>query len=293
MSSRSILWTAVLLSLGVAAADVPVFTLDCSKATGYPEACDTHCFAAVCSPSWSGNNFRAITKYLHFAENSGTVQPNLPIKTSEADYRRQAIGCGVSTCAKDFVGSSCDEFPYASTYDGGLGCLRNRYAGTDTIATTGITHCANLDHNTAHGRALTSFYTDNALRNGDRFQIGFSERDIDEASACKTLRKQGRAGCAGLMASGRYEVVDKKPAKRSFCPSRPNMPNYRRSLPNRLTEEDLDEDEPQVPQEVVWHSSTDAHGNKLLLPFSDGPLEAGTLVHHGIGNGTAIRSVIV
>jgi hypothetical protein len=291
MPSCYILFTAALVSLGVAARDVPVFTLDCSKSTGYPEACETHCFAAVCSAKAGANDFRQVQKYLHFAENSGSVKPNQPTaQTTEADYRRNAIGCGSSTCAKDFPGSSCDEFPYASTYDGGLGCLTSRYTGTDTIATTGITHCADLDDNTAHGRALTAFYTDKSLGNGDRFQVGFNENNIDEAPACKALRKNGKAECATLLATGRFRIVTKKPAKRSFCPSRPNMPNYRRSMPERLTEEDLTEYE---PRQVVWHSSIDAHGNRLLLPFSDGPLEAGTPVYHGIGNGTTFHSVVV
>jgi len=61
-------------------------------------------------------------------------------------------------------------------------------------------------------------------------------------------------------------------------------------MPERLTEEDLADYE---SCEVKWHSSVDTHGNKLLLPFADGPLEAGTPVFHGIGNGTTFHSVIV
>ena len=73
----------------------------------------------------------------------------------------------------------------------------------------------------------------------------------------------------------------------SYCPDRPNL---RRSLRERLTEEDLQEYEPQP---LNWHSSVDAHGNKLLLPFANGPLEAGTSVFHGIGNGTTLHSFSV
>jgi len=73
----------------------------------------------------------------------------------------------------------------------------------------------------------------------------------------------------------------------SYCPSRPTLGHARR---RRLTEEDLEEHEPRA---VEWHSSVDAHGNKLLLPFADGPLKAGTPVFHGIGNGTTFHSVAV
>jgi len=42
MITLSILSAAVLVPLVFAARDPPVFTLDCSTATGYPEACETH-----------------------------------------------------------------------------------------------------------------------------------------------------------------------------------------------------------------------------------------------------------
>lgn len=42
MIALSVLSAAALIPLVFAARDPPVFTLDCSSATGYPEACETH-----------------------------------------------------------------------------------------------------------------------------------------------------------------------------------------------------------------------------------------------------------
>ena len=87
MIALSILSAVALVPLMVAARDVPVFTLDCSAATGYPEACDTHwyaphltpdgfvsyerycSFAAACSGSGTrgGNNFRDVAKWVSVA----------------------------------------------------------------------------------------------------------------------------------------------------------------------------------------------------------------------------------
>ena len=87
MIALSILSAVALVPLMVVARDVPVFTLDCSAATGYPEACDTHwyapylasdgfvsyerscSFAAACSGSGTrgGNNFRDVAKWVSVA----------------------------------------------------------------------------------------------------------------------------------------------------------------------------------------------------------------------------------
>ncbi|THH10016.1 hypothetical protein EW146_g8509 [Bondarzewia mesenterica] len=105
--------SAVLISLSL----TPVFVssqnfgLSCAL---YPDVCDTTCFAMFCG---------GVTGHaLHYDPNSGTTMPNPSSQTTTANYRRAAIGCVNSNhCATNTTGLSCDEFPYASTYDGGLG----------------------------------------------------------------------------------------------------------------------------------------------------------------------------
>jgi len=68
-------------------------------------SCDNHCNAFTC------HDLNGVT--LHRDETAGD--------TGDDDRRRAAIGCGSNNYCPS--GTDCDEFPYASTFDGGLGVM--------------------------------------------------------------------------------------------------------------------------------------------------------------------------
>ncbi|THH18953.1 hypothetical protein EW146_g2103 [Bondarzewia mesenterica] len=172
-------FSAVLISLSLVPALVNSqnFGIDCSL---YSDVCDTACFAVFCG-GVSGHG-------LHYDPNSGTTKPRQGSQTTTADYRRAAIGCVNSNfCDTSNTGLSCDEFPYASTYDGGLGCFPAGFPGQQSeLFQSGVTHCTNAGQNSGKssqesgrhlpliirigaGSALSNFYAQNGLANGAQF----------------------------------------------------------------------------------------------------------------------------
>ncbi|KAH7100029.1 hypothetical protein BKA62DRAFT_831331 [Auriculariales sp. MPI-PUGE-AT-0066] len=266
MMIASTLLMIVGLSSGVIARDYPVFTLNCAD---YPDVCDTHCYAIACSGTAS--NFRDVNRYLHYAPNADTNFPNPQTSQSESQYRRQAIGCATSGCTQANSANQCDEFPYASTFDGGLG----------------------------HGTALKAFYNAQKIFGlGSKFQVGFDEANVDRAYACNRVREGGPGICADIRANGDYEVRLKVPGTNTFCP---RTQKRRRTLSNSATT--IDEDEPvmelgeRVPDwdghvNVTFHAARTEHGHSMLFPFGGAPTP-GTKVFHVEQNGTVIETTLL
>ncbi|KAH7100038.1 hypothetical protein BKA62DRAFT_758269 [Auriculariales sp. MPI-PUGE-AT-0066] len=282
----------------VVARDVPVFTLNCAD---YPDVCNTHCYAIACSGS-TNPNFRDVNRYLHYAPNADTSLPNTPAtKVDEATYRRQAIGCATSGCA-DNTAKQCDEFPYASTYDGGLGCVIDRFKGqASEIARTGVYHCADKDDNRKHGTALKAFYGSASLGNGGRFQIGFDEANIDRAAGCARVRDGGSGVCSDFRKLSTFSVRTQVPGPTTYCP---RQQRRRRALSD-TDDEPIDQGESVVEEagqlvpdwdghvNVTFHRVADAHGRNIVFPFTSGAPASGTEVYHVRDDGSVHISTLV
>ncbi|KAF8882279.1 hypothetical protein BD779DRAFT_938275 [Infundibulicybe gibba] len=115
---------AFVVGLGLNSATIvraQVFALACDQ---YPDVCDNYSNGVLC---------HGIGTTLHYDANSGT--------TGNGDRRRTAVGCGSPNFCSG-SGLQCDEYPYASTYDGGLGCFPAGFTGPSTeLIQSGSTHC--------------------------------------------------------------------------------------------------------------------------------------------------------
>ncbi|KAJ7671496.1 hypothetical protein DFH06DRAFT_1124701 [Mycena polygramma] len=139
--------TALLVTpLSAQVTVTPSFNLVCSD---YPDVCDNHCNAFYCHD---------ITSRLHYDATSDV---------GTGDQRRTAIGCGSGNYCPS--GTDCDEFPYASTYDGGLGIV--------------FLH-------KGHGNALGQFYTSAGLNNGDPFLVNL-DATVNDSPLCKAIDNGG------------------------------------------------------------------------------------------------------
>ncbi|KAL0573162.1 hypothetical protein V5O48_008793 [Marasmius crinis-equi] len=98
------LTAAIVASLASTAYAQATFTLDCGR---YPEvnfaSCDNHCNAFTC----------------HGFDNVVLHRDITAADTGDDNRRRTAIGCGDNNYCP--TGTECDEYPYASTFDGGVG----------------------------------------------------------------------------------------------------------------------------------------------------------------------------
>lgn len=82
--------------------DHPLYVHVEKRSSCHLPRCDNHCNAITC------HGMNGI--HLHYDATSDV---------GTGDQRRTAIGCGSNNYCPS--GTDCDEFPYASTYDGGLG----------------------------------------------------------------------------------------------------------------------------------------------------------------------------
>jgi len=132
-----------------------VFVYDC---TIYPDVCD----------NWANAHFcHGITGPLHL----DSVSPD-----NVKNGRRNAVGCNTSRNYCSGTGGSCDEFPFASTFDGGLGCFPGNLPGFQNIAIaqSGTTLCVVPGQNSRHGNRLGTFYRQTLNNvNGTPYLIGF------------------------------------------------------------------------------------------------------------------------
>ncbi|KAI0074949.1 hypothetical protein K474DRAFT_1472238 [Panus rudis PR-1116 ss-1] len=127
----------------VVASAIETFMLDCDS---YPDVCDNHLNGITCN---------GLPTKLHYDAKS---------KDNNKDSkRRAAIGCGSGNYCSGK--GDCDEFPYASTFEGGLSCFSRKEDGYDSKDTidhkflSGVTRCVNPSQNSKHGNALQQFYS--------------------------------------------------------------------------------------------------------------------------------------
>ncbi|GLB44249.1 hypothetical protein LshimejAT787_1601790 [Lyophyllum shimeji] len=212
-----------VLSLFVPCTNAKVFGLD---TRAYPEVTDHHCIAFYCS------GLRYFTTPTGFhrdtAGNSNTERS-----------RRHAIGCdGVTNCRTSTTGWSCDEIPYASTFDGGLGCFASDWTRSgrsiNSLYNVGTHRCVNAGQNSAHGQALTTFYGRNNIQNYEEFTVGFLLNNgcpNPRSSWCARFFNAVRSGrstaalCAVATRQRSYAKLTSSAYSRApRCPSR----NYRR-----------------------------------------------------------------
>ncbi|KAF8884819.1 hypothetical protein BD779DRAFT_758849 [Infundibulicybe gibba] len=146
--------SAAILALSTATGvHAQVFALNCSR---YSEICDNHSNGIFC---------HGIGTTLHYDPTSTSSQGN-------GRRRRTAVGCGGDNYCAGRRSIQCDEYPYASTYDGGLGCYPAGFPGTpNTLIQSGVTLCANGSQNGRHGQALGQFYRVARLQNGGAFGL--------------------------------------------------------------------------------------------------------------------------
>lgn len=189
-------------------AQIPDFVLNC---TLYPDVCDNTCNAVYC---------HGLSQILHYDAQSNTDMPNPPSMTTAAGYRRANIGCGSSNYCSG-TGLDCDEFPYASTFDGGVGCIAARFTGpAASIAQSGTTRCATPAQNRAHGAQLAAFYAAQNLASSSSFRVMFNPANVDQAPLCRLVRPGGAGTLANCPddSTGLYRFRSTPAA--SFCPSR-------------------------------------------------------------------------
>ena len=124
-----------LLSLAAlfSAAHAQTFNWNCQNSLG---PCQNACFATVC---------RAATGLLTYDANPANRGP-----------RRTASGCNKTPCSAGLsystFGNSCDEFPFASTQEGGSGARLR---------------CVDSTENSSEGGQLGAFYR--TINDGDQF----------------------------------------------------------------------------------------------------------------------------
>ncbi|KAH8109287.1 hypothetical protein DFH11DRAFT_1548415 [Phellopilus nigrolimitatus] len=198
MLAFTITSASLLATIMIRPAAAQTFELVCQGNAGYPDVCDNYSFAVSC---------HGITGFLHYDATSDA---------GEGDQRRAAIGCTgtANQCAN--TGTQCDEYPYASTYDGGLGCYPNGYDGPDQLIQSGTTRCADGTQNGRHGQAIGQFYSnmlDNT--NGRPFLVGY--QNDARGPLGEAIRTQGTAACpddsTGIY---RYRTTPATPS----CPAR-------------------------------------------------------------------------
>ncbi|EAS31585.2 uncharacterized protein CIMG_07064 [Coccidioides immitis RS] len=155
LSRLSALFLLFFFFLSVSA---KTFTWNCGNSVG---TCNNYCYYAKCR---SG------------AKRSFTYDPN----KSNARKRRVASGCSKNPCGRKSrlpfkkFGRSCDEFPFASTKEGGKGAQLR---------------CVNPHENSSEGGQLRGFYR--KLKPGERY--GITIRNYGKARYCarRTCKNDG------------------------------------------------------------------------------------------------------
>lgn len=226
-----------VLSLFVPSTNAVAFGLDSNS---YPEVTDHHCIAFYCSG------------LRYFATGTGFHRDTAGNSNTERS-RRHAIGCdGVTDCRTSTTGWSCDEIPYASTFDGGLGCFASDWTRSgrsiNSLYNVGTHRCVNAGQNSAHGQALSTFYARNNIRNFEEFTVEFILSNgcpNPRSSWCARFFNAVRSGqstaalCATATSQRSYaKLTSSAYVRYPRCPSR----NYRREESS-----DLDVQEPAVP----------------------------------------------
>ncbi|RDB17090.1 hypothetical protein Hypma_001928 [Hypsizygus marmoreus] len=165
------------------------------------------------------------------------------IASTTERQRRHAVGCdGVTNCQSASTGRSCDEIPYASTFDGGLGCFARDWTNSgrsiNSLYIYGTHRCVNAGQNSAHGSALGTFYSQNNIQNFQEFNVAIpiptggcpNPNSVWCVRFLNAVRSGGsaaaiRAICSAATSQQSYQkVLSSAYSTNPRCPSR----NYRR-----------------------------------------------------------------
>ncbi|KAH8109277.1 hypothetical protein DFH11DRAFT_1548406 [Phellopilus nigrolimitatus] len=233
----------VFLSLLAATKIRPVtaqtFSLVCQGNAGYPDVCDTFSYVNLC---------HGVTATLHYdaTSDSGTDT-----------QRRAAVGCtGSANQCNGQAGVQCDEYPYASTYDGGLGCYPDGYQGQDQLALSGGTHCADSVQNQRHGQAMGQFYgTVLHYNNGQTFMLGY-QNDV-RGPLGEAFRVSGTQACPTGSGTDSYRFRS--------TPSTPSCPGrgYRRAIDDSSSSNSTN----TLPFQILFHNVTAESGRVVTVPY--------------------------
>ncbi|CAO1628901.1 unnamed protein product [Parajaminaea phylloscopi] len=150
-----------------------ILSWDCSK---IPNICSNDLFAIRCAGKSST---------LHRDPTSATAH-------------RAANAChSPNRCAGDTANGSCDEYPYASSAEGGAGA---------------ITRCVPAHENSVQGGTLSSFYTRSKISNGDGYDVAFHNIDGLEyaAGSCSNqgdeVQRKRQAGTGGSTGFTQFDL---------------------------------------------------------------------------------------
>ncbi|SJX62993.1 uncharacterized protein SRS1_13816 [Sporisorium reilianum f. sp. reilianum] len=134
MLARSYLVLAALAL--VSSASAATLTWDCTRV---PNICSNDCYAIQCAGK----------------------PTTLHRDSADATANRALTACkSPNRCANNPSDSnSCDEYPYASSQEGGAGS---------------VTRCVPSTENSRQGGTLSSFYTNNAITDGDAYNVAFA-----------------------------------------------------------------------------------------------------------------------
>ncbi|THV00507.1 hypothetical protein K435DRAFT_794145 [Dendrothele bispora CBS 962.96] len=212
MSKLTISIVAILASIALAQTPPPLFQLNFAN---YPDVCDNHCNAFTC------HDLNSVT--LHRDETAGD--------TGDDNRRRTAIGCGNNNYCPS--GRDCDEFPYASTFDGGLGCYPDGFTGNaGDLVQSGTTRCVDPGQNSAHGSDLANFYSQFGVGNSDPFFVGVPTI-MPVSPLCDSLATQGTLACPDESTGDyRFRTTPATPS----CPARGSRRRSILSMRAGLTE---------------------------------------------------------
>ncbi|KAJ6524366.1 hypothetical protein B0H19DRAFT_1085350 [Mycena capillaripes] len=198
-----------------------------------------------------------------------------------ADQRRTAIGCGSGNYCPS--GTDCDEFPYASTYDGGLGCFPDGYDGGDELVQIGTTRCADPSQNSRHGNALGQFYTSAGLNNGDPF----IDATVNDSPLCKAIDNGGFPDLTKCPDESSGDYRSRTTPATPTCPARGGA---KRGLSRWMRFERNVSDRP--PRIITATTSSNRTMRYFLRGEEEGPVVGGP-VWTADANGNTIRSTIV
>lgn len=115
-------------------------------------------------PNICGNDFYAI--------NCAGKPTKLNRDSNNASAHRDANACASpNRCSGNPTDSnSCDEYPYASSQQGGAGA---------------VTRCVPAHENSVQGGTLSSFYTRSSIQDGDPYTVSFTNTDgIQYTDSC-------------------------------------------------------------------------------------------------------------
>ncbi|KAJ9479018.1 hypothetical protein PHBOTO_002492 [Pseudozyma hubeiensis] len=137
MFGRTSLVTALaLLSLTTSSTLAATLTWDCTRV---PNICSNDCYAIQCA----------------------SKPTTLHRDSANASANRAETACkSPNRCSGNPDDSnSCDEYPYASSQEGGAGS---------------VTRCVPSTENSRQGGTLSSFYTNNDIEDGDAYNVAFA-----------------------------------------------------------------------------------------------------------------------